>query len=486
MSDVEKSRETLLAEQHALRRKVADLETTVARYKQVEDALRHSEEEYRSLFENASDAIFIVEMPTARILKTNEKAAELVRYTQEELCRLTVFDLDPPEDRPRVAAVIQQVLEEGSAIFEHCLVRKDGVEIPVEISTRLIDYEGGPALQSFIRDITERKQAEHEVARIKHFYEQILNDLPIQLAVLDLDFRYRYLNVRSITDPDFRQWLIGKTDLDYCRRRGVEPDLAHRRQAWYREVIAAGQSSSFEEILQTRAGEEKHFRRVANPTIGPDGEVTQLVGYGLDITEQKRAEAETKHLKEFYEDVLSSLTLQVAIFDLEGRFLYANPAGLSDPKMRRWIIGKTEADFMRKTGRPASLAQTRMTHLHRAVAERTLIIFEERFPTRSGETMVAMHSYCPMMDPDGEVTKVIGYRYDITERVQAEEERERLIEDFEAKNAELEQFTYTVMKVDHWEDRSGLYAQNGASRFACANPDDPPSSRRRRTHPHHF
>ena len=47
-----------------------------------------------------------------------------------------------------------------------------------------------------------------------NFYETVLDDLPIQLAVLDTTLRYCYVNALSIGDPETRQWIIGKTDLD--------------------------------------------------------------------------------------------------------------------------------------------------------------------------------------------------------------------------------------------------------------------------------
>ena len=48
-----------------------------------------------------------------------------------------------------------------------------------------------------------------------NFYETVLDDLPIQLAVLDTSLRYCYVNALSIADPETRRWIIGKTDLEY-------------------------------------------------------------------------------------------------------------------------------------------------------------------------------------------------------------------------------------------------------------------------------
>jgi len=269
-----------------------------------------------------------------------------------------------------------------------------------------------------------------------NFYEKVLDDLPIQLAVLDTTWRYCYVNAFSIGDPETRRWIIGKTDLEYCHKRGFPLEIAHQRQAWYRQVIASKQTSSFEETLQTHAGENRHLVRVAKPILDAEGTVTHFVGYGLDITEQKLAEAETERLKGFYQDILDQLPLQIAIFDTEGRFLYVNPAGLSSLEMRQWVLGHTEADFMKETGRDPALAEQRMTHLFRVVSERTEVSYIEAFPANSGETRSIIQSYYPILDHNGEISRVIGHRHDITLFKQAEREREQLIEELEAKNAE--------------------------------------------------
>ena len=164
--------------------------------KQAEDALRESEERYRSLFEFASDAIFIAEIPTTRILRVNERATELARYTEEELRRMTVFDLDLPEDRLHVQAVIEQIIEGGSVLFEHRLLCKDGTVIPVEISTQRIEYEGGPALQSFVRDITERKKAEDALRASEQSFRLMFAHNPLPMWVYDRE-SHAFLDVND-------------------------------------------------------------------------------------------------------------------------------------------------------------------------------------------------------------------------------------------------------------------------------------------------
>lgn len=114
---------------------------------------------FRSLFEQAKDAIFI-EDEDDRILDANPRACELLGYTREELLNLRVSDLQAPEVRGIPGQVIRSELASGKEIIEGLDIRKDGTRVPVEISTtRLIGLDPGLIL-SIVRDISERKQAE--------------------------------------------------------------------------------------------------------------------------------------------------------------------------------------------------------------------------------------------------------------------------------------------------------------------------------------
>ena len=127
--------------------------------KHAEMALRESEANYRNLFEFANDSILIVEASTHRIMNANWKAAWRLGYTRSELLQLSETDIFVPLDSTRTEDISRELLATGSVIFE-CLQRcKDGTLIPVESSSRAIEYEGHLAIQSVTRDV-RRKQAE--------------------------------------------------------------------------------------------------------------------------------------------------------------------------------------------------------------------------------------------------------------------------------------------------------------------------------------
>jgi PAS domain S-box-containing protein len=150
----------------------AGVATDITMRRRAEEALRQSEQKYRGLFEHANDVIFIIDPDTHRLLEANEKAVQRLGYTREELRNKMLDDICPALSDGGLVAVAEAVKAGGSLIFEHRHRRKDGMEIPVETSSRLIEYGGRKVLLHFVRDIAERKNAEDALRRAHDELEQ--------------------------------------------------------------------------------------------------------------------------------------------------------------------------------------------------------------------------------------------------------------------------------------------------------------------------
>ncbi len=134
----------------------------ITRLKLIEEALRQSEEKFRTVFDNAGDAIFILDMK-GHILDVNQVAVDRLGYSREELLHMTAMDVDTPEYAAHALQRIGEARDEGSALFETAHKRKDGTVVPVEVNIRVIRYDGQPGVLAIARDITRRKQVEEEL-----------------------------------------------------------------------------------------------------------------------------------------------------------------------------------------------------------------------------------------------------------------------------------------------------------------------------------
>ena len=133
--------------------------------KQAEAALRESEERYRDLFENATDLIQSVR-PDGTYIFTNRHWRETLGYSEDEVARLTMFDVLAPESHDHCRQLFGELMHGGHvACAEATFLAKDGRRVFVEGNLSCSLKEGKPvATRGFFRDITERKRAEAALA----------------------------------------------------------------------------------------------------------------------------------------------------------------------------------------------------------------------------------------------------------------------------------------------------------------------------------
>lgn len=123
--------------------------------------LRKSEEKYRFLFDNASDAIFIIDAE-GKIVAVNQQASKSLGYSHYELMTMAVGVVDAPEQRQYIPERFARLMEQGFAAFETVHLHKDGSAVPTDVNASRIVWDGQPAIMSICRDISERKQVEEE------------------------------------------------------------------------------------------------------------------------------------------------------------------------------------------------------------------------------------------------------------------------------------------------------------------------------------
>jgi len=125
--------------------------------KRGEMALRQSEEKFRTVFESASDAIFMLDQE-GRFLEANQATCERFGKSREQILQLKVSDLLAPESTGRAAGQPLDASKLGHRVYQTIQGLQDGQPITVEVSNRHIDYDGHPAILGIARDISERRR----------------------------------------------------------------------------------------------------------------------------------------------------------------------------------------------------------------------------------------------------------------------------------------------------------------------------------------
>jgi PAS domain S-box-containing protein len=135
---------------------------------------------------HASEAVLWVDK-TARFIYVNESGCRHMGYSRKELLSMKVHDVDPLYQEDNWPDFWREVKDKGSLRFESVNRSKDGREFPVEITVSYSEYEGEEIMHAYVRDITERKQAEDKLAESNEALRdrtERLNDLNTALKVL--------------------------------------------------------------------------------------------------------------------------------------------------------------------------------------------------------------------------------------------------------------------------------------------------------------
>jgi len=156
----------------------------------IHDLLNHRETIRRQLearlFDSVNDAIFLVDLQYDYILEVNRHASKLLGYTRGEFLAMRYSDVVGEVGYKVDGVFVQELTTKGHFLYEHAYRSKTGRAIIVEVSSRVIDYNGKKAILSFARDIRKRKQAEAVAAEQRHLAEALRDTAAALNSTLNL------------------------------------------------------------------------------------------------------------------------------------------------------------------------------------------------------------------------------------------------------------------------------------------------------------
>ncbi|HEY3343922.1 MAG TPA: PAS domain S-box protein [Anaerolineaceae bacterium] len=260
----------------------------------------------KTLTKYANDIILLMDEKWA-IQEANDRAQSQYGYTPEELSRLTLRDLQSEAAQSEFDWQAEELRKREGIVFETMHRRKDYSAFPVECSSRIIHVEGKVFYQSIIRDITERRRAEHELRdseyRFRLFYEQA----PVAYQSIDgegilTDVNKAWLRLTGVSKDE----AVGKpfsTFLSEISREHLRPALDQLR-------ITAELDG--EELEVTRAdGSMVITAMYAKGSFDERGALRQVNCILYDITEQKGAEDKIRRMNDELERRVVERTAQL-------------------------------------------------------------------------------------------------------------------------------------------------------------------------------
>jgi PAS domain S-box-containing protein len=173
-----------------------EIATDITERKQIEEALRESEQKFRDLFENSRDGIVITDTRTKQFVDSNEMFSHMIGYRPEEVKNLGLVDIHPESGRSHAFEVFEKMARHEINVAENLQVRrKDGTIFYADISAYPINKSNKDYLVGVFRDITERKQAE-ELKR--HFTEELEQQVRSRTQELEDSLNEKVVLLREV------------------------------------------------------------------------------------------------------------------------------------------------------------------------------------------------------------------------------------------------------------------------------------------------
>jgi PAS domain S-box-containing protein len=274
------------------------LNRTVENTENIEKELSQSKTKYQKLFERANDAIFILDREGGHI-EANEKASRLLGYTEDEFKMLSFREIVVPSAIPDSEDKLVQLLTgEEVPVYEKEFRTKDGKIIPVEISASAVRDESGEIayIQSIVRDITQRKEAEEEIA-YRLTIEEAIAAASKQFVSQSTDFYEVAKGLGEAVSAD-RVYISEirnnrmKTRYEWCSP-GTGPQEKARQNRdtaafpWWMQMLEQGEIviPDVDALPPEAAAEKESFQShgicslLVVPIRSPAGELTGFVGF---------------------------------------------------------------------------------------------------------------------------------------------------------------------------------------------------------------
>ena len=293
--------------------------------KQVEDALRESEDRYHQLFNASTDAILVRIGET--IIHANPAALKLFRAPHVgDLVGRRYLDFVHPDDRPESAERLRKSMG-GDWIVpprEHRLVTLDGQVIYVESTGVPIKYQGEIHHFGMFRDITDRKRAEERLRESDKQYRQIVESSTDAILVRSGDV-ISYANpaaVRLFRASHLRE-IVGKSYLDLVHPDDRPESIERIKKGINNQWIAPQR----EHRMVALDGQVLYVESTGVP-IQHKGE-TQLFGVFRDITERKQINEKLRETERKYRELAESLPQVIFEVDSKGNLIYLNQTGFA-------------------------------------------------------------------------------------------------------------------------------------------------------------
>ncbi|NVO09229.1 MAG: PAS domain S-box protein [Bacteroidales bacterium] len=340
----------------------------ISKRKLAEKYLRESEESYRSVFDNASEAIYIQDL-TGVFLDVNKAALKLYGYAKSEIVGHTPEKLSAPDknDLEETKKRLIKAFEGETQFFEFWGKAKNGRIFPKEVYLNKGRYFGSDVVFAMAREISDRKNAEEILIESEEKYRTLAEQIPVGLYQVTLDGRFLYANLTLAKIIGFNSVaeLMQHNSNEFYLIPNKRFDQAQR-------INNQSQQISEELKIVRKDGKNIWVRNNGQITYDKKGKILYVAGVIENITEQKEANEALRNSEANLRATLNAIPDQIFKFSKDGIYLDL-PAIENEDFIIGFnkIIGKSIFEFF-----PSDFCNTLLSKINECLETSKLQSFE--------------------------------------------------------------------------------------------------------------
>ncbi len=393
--------------------------------KKMADNIRLKERRFRSAFENPVIGMSILH-PDSSSIEVNEALCHIIGYSKEELMLTSLHAITHPEDKILdISMRVDLAKDSGKAFqYEKRYIHRKGHAVWVQLNVSAVTDAEGIILYHIaqIQDISAKKEAQQKLYAERKFLQDIIDNLPMNILVKDVNFRRILVNRSEMTyaQASHVDDLLGKNDFELSPSNNSRLFLEEDK-----EVLRTKTASLNKETNSVKPdGTITFFLTSRIPLFDDHGVVTGLLVISYQTNELNRI-------------FIQQSPNAIAMFDKEMCYMAASKKWIQDYQLQDEVIGKSHYELS-----PAIGEEWKKVH-QQALSGKISTCEEARLQSTDGSIQWITWDVRPWYLSEGKIGGVLIYTADITLTKEKDQERRKIEEILDKTN--------DVARIGTWE-----------------------------------